>query len=55
MSDYLRELDDVICGPSWGLTWKGVILRLGMGCMGLLAVIVVSITCLMIAAMQYGA
>lgn len=49
MRDYL---DDIL-GPSpWSLTWKAVILRLGLGCMGLLAVIAVCITCLLIAALH---
>ena len=34
------------------LTWKDVILRLGMGCMGLLAVIVICFTMLLIAALH---
>jgi len=47
------DLHDILGGSPW-LTWKGVILRLGLASLGLLGLTIVCFTCLIVAAMQAG-
>ena len=56
MSDYLEDLDDIICGSRYRpLTWKDVFLRLGIGCIGLTGISIICLTMLMVAAIHAGA